>query len=89
MNGKEAVFQAIHDFLLLHPSTDNELQVVNILKHEIGLVKTIYFMYHLYLVNDLRIMAEAAQNTHQDDETELTKYIEDIHAELELASHFS
>ena len=84
--------QAMHDLLLTNHSDANEIQVMDTLKHEIGYVRTVYFMYHLYLMNDLQIMAASAESLllreAQKEETELAIYIEEMHAHIHAQNDF-
>lgn len=77
MNEVKHRLEAIHDFLLLNPSSDNEIQVTEILKNEIGFARTVFFIYYSYLVNDLRILAK-------QEEHELAKYIDNLHKQVEF-----
>ena len=75
----------MHKLLLTNHSHANEIQVMDTLKHEIGHLRTVYFMYHLYLMNDLQIMATSAESLPieaQKEEEELASYIEQMHAQI-------
>ena len=72
----------IHDFLLQNLSTDNEVQVFQALQQNLGIYKTISFMYHLSVLNDLRIMTESAMRQTLDEEEQLATYIDEMHAEV-------
>ena len=75
----------MHNLLLTNHSHANEIQVMDTLKHEIGHLRTVYFMYHLYLMNDLQIMTTSAESPPieaQKEEEELASYIEQMHAQI-------
>ena len=72
----------IHEFLLQNLSTDNEVRVFQALQQNLGIYKTISFMYHVSLLNDLRIMTESAMRQFLDEEEQLATYINEMHAEV-------
>ena len=75
---------AMHDFLLQNNSADNEIRAFEELTRDIGLVRTIYFMYHFYLVSDLCIVTEAAMRQTQEEEQQLASYIDEMYAYVDI-----
>ena len=80
--------EAMHNFLLTNHSDANEIQVMDTLKHDIGYARTIYFMYHLYVMNDLQIMLLRQAQKEEEEEQQLAGYIEQLHAQIHTQHDF-
>ena len=75
---------ALHEFLLQNPSAENEIQVFEVLQHNIGIMKAVHFMYHVSLMNEVQIMTEAAMSQNlEEEEKQLANYIDEMHAAVE------
>ena len=70
--------ELIHHFLLNNPSSKSEVQIMQYLIESIGIYASIYFMYHVYLNNDIRCTHYATQQQLHDEQS-LHSYIDELY----------